>query len=241
VREPQSIQASRESVAAMKRTPLVVVVLLGSTVAGAQPDAAEPAVPPEGPPSVEAEPPPVDPAPAARMMQPPPETPAPEPETGHRITVLFAPLRLVIPLVEFTAEYRVADKIGVSVTLGAGTREVSGAGTNVTGTELEGGLQGRYYVVGDFDHGMELGAELLEEYVKFDDVPAGLAVAAGGLTLGAFIGYKIATRIGFTFEAQVGARYLVVEPAVQGDTTLGSPPIDEKWLPLLHLNVGWSF
>ncbi len=223
----------------MNRTPLMVVALLAwSTVVAAQPADAQPAEP-AGPPDEAS---PAEPAPGAPAMLPPPsETPAPPPNKGHKISVLFAPLRLIVPLVEFTAEYRVANKIGVSVTLGAGQREVSGVGTNVTGTELEGGLQGRYYVIGDFDHGMELGAELLEEYVKFDDIPPNVAVAAGGLTLGAFIGYKIATNVGFTFEAQLGARYLVVEPAAQGDTTLGSPSLDEKWLPLLHLNVGWSF
>jgi len=226
----------------MNRTSLIGVALLGwSAVAAAQPGDAEPP-PRAGPPSIEPEPA-VEPAPApaALMMQPPPVVPEVEPETNHKLTVLFAPLRLIIPLVEFTAEYRVANKLGVSITVGAGKREVTGTGTSAEGTEIEGGLQGRYYVIGDFDHGMEVGAELLEEYVKFDALPPNVAVAAGGLTLGAFLGYKIATNVGFTFEAQVGARYLVVEPGVQGDTTLGNPPIVDKWLPLLHLNVGWSF
>lgn len=87
---------------------------------------------------------------------------------------------------------------------------------------------------------MELGVEALEEYVKFEDLPVGVGAAAGGFTVGPFIGYKIATGVGFTFEAQLGARYVVIEPEAQG---AGAPAFttEEKWLPLVHLNVGWSF
>ena len=161
---------------------------------------------------------------------------------GPKLTVMWAPLRLIVPLVEFTAEYRVLDKLGVSLTVGAGKRTVESSGDKASGTEIEGGAQVRYYVIGDFDHGMELGVEALEEYVKFDEpLPAGvIAVAAGGFTVGPFVGYKVATGAGFTFEAQLGARYLVVEPAVQGASGASFGDVD-KWLPLLHLNIGWSF
>ena len=168
--------------------------------------------------------------------------PAPKPEPEHRVTIMWAPIRAIIPLVELTAEYRIAPKIGASVTVGAGKRSMeTSPGMEMTGTEIEGGLQGRYYLLGDFSHGMELGAEFLYERVRFPEpLPAGVAgVAMGGGTLGAFVGYKVVTKIGFTFEAQAGARYLAMEPATQG--MAGTAPIDSKWLPLLHLNVGWSF
>lgn len=171
--------------------------------------------------------------------RPVPARPAPAP----RLTVLWAPLRLVVPLVELTAEYRVADQIGASITLGGGKRTLTtGSNMDVPGNELEGGAQARYYVFGDFSRGIEVGTELLYERVRFEEpLPAGVVgVAAGGLTLGPFVGYKVATKLGFTFEGQLGARYLVVEPPVQGSAA-GMPPIESKWLPLLHLNVGWSF
>jgi hypothetical protein len=66
------------------------------------------------------------------------------------------------------------------------------------------------------------------------------AAAAGGLTTGAFAGYKIATGVGFTFEAQLGARYLLAQPPVTAG--MGMPvTVEQRWLPLLHLNVGWTF
>ena len=172
--------------------------------------------------------------------QPPSAKPAPKPSDDRALTIMWAPIRLVIPLVEFTGEYRVADKVGVSLQLGGGRRTLTQSMTDIKGTEYEVGAQGRYYLLGSFTHGMELGAELLEEYVKLDEpLPANIvAAAAGGLTAGAFAGYKIATHFGFTFEGQVGARYLVMEPAVTG---MGKPMLDSRWAPILHLNIGWTF
>ncbi len=160
------------------------------------------------------------------------------------LTVMWAPLRLIIPIAELTGEYRIQDQMGVSVEVGAGHRTLTSGNTDIPGTEVEGGAQFRYYVLGSFTHGMELGAEALYEYVTFDEpLPNGIvAVAAGGLTLGPFVGYKIVTRIGFTFEAQLGARYLAADPPVTGQS--GSTPTlaeNDKWAPLLHLNVGWTF
>lgn len=157
------------------------------------------------------------------------------------VTVMWAPLRLVVPLGELTAEYRVQDKVGVSGTFGGGKRTISANSMDVSGTEIEGGAQARYYVLGSFRKGMELGAEALYEYVHFQEpFPQGVvAAAAGGLTIGPFIGYKIIGTSGFTFEGQIGARYLAMDPTVQGSAMI--PQNIDRWLPLLHLNVGWSF
>jgi hypothetical protein len=174
----------------------------------------------------------------------PTETVAPpptQPSSGERITVMWAPLRLIVPLVEVTAEYRVRDHLGVSVTLGAGKRTVEATGTEISGTEIEGGLQVRYYILRPFS-GLQVGAEVLDEYVRFKEpLPMNVAaVAAGGVTVGPFVGWKLLSGSGFSFEAQLGARYVVVDPPVTGMAG-GAPPIDSRWLPLLHLNAGWSF
>jgi len=224
----------------MIRTSLVMAALLGwSSVAAAQD--AEPPAPAESAPAEGVPVAPLPPTPA--MMNPLPQPSVEAVQPGKKISVTWAPLLLVVPLIELTVEYRVANKLGVSVTVGAGRRtiedEVYG---DAKGTELEGGAQVRYYLIGDFDQGMQLGVQALEEYVKFDEpLPANVvAIAAGGFTVGAFLGYKIATRVGFTFEAQLGARYLVIEPATQGASGASFDGID-KWQPLLHLNIGWSF
>lgn len=100
----------------MIRTSLVVAALLGWTSVAASQAEPEPTTPPADAP---VEPSPPDVAPVVVAPIPPPIVE--ETRAKKKITVLFAPLRLIIPLVEFTAEYRVADKLGVSITLGAGS------------------------------------------------------------------------------------------------------------------------
>ncbi len=168
--------------------------------------------------------------------------PAEQPKDGRRLTLMWAPIRLVIPVVEVTGEYRLADKLGLMLELGGGQRSVTSGNAEATGTEYEVGAQVHYYLLGSFTRGLEIGAEVLDEYVKFHEpLPAGIVgVAAGGITAGAFVGYKVAMRVGFTFEAQLGARYLVADPPVTG---VGTPTLDtsDKLLPLLHINIGWTF
>src|SRR2546427_181396 len=83
------------------------------------------------------------------------------------------------------------------------------------------------------------GAEFLSEYVKFDEpLPANVVgIAAGGGTLGPFVGYKVASNIGFTFEAQLGGRYLVLAPPATGSGPAQND-IGQRWEPLLHINIG---
>lgn len=152
---------------------------------------------------------------------------------------MWAPIRAIIPVAEFTGELRVHDRVGAVALLGGGRRTIESGTTKVTGTELEFGAQGRFYLLAPFES-LHVALEVLDEYVTFDEpLPAGVAgVAAGGVTAGALVGYKLVTGVGFTFEAQLGARYLIVEPTVTG---MGDPMIDGRWLPLLHLNVGWTF
>src|SRR5438874_13063933 len=72
----------------------------------------------------------------------------------HTISVTFSPIHLVFPILEVTGEYRIDDKMGVAAIVGAG--QISLLGSAFTVAELGG--QFRYYVLGSFIHGMELGA-----------------------------------------------------------------------------------
>ena len=160
-------------------------------------------------------------------------------------TVMWAPLRALLGLAEFTGEYKFHDQFGVVLIAGGGRRDVKfdvpGGRFSFPATELEGGAQARYYAIRRGGHALHLGAEFLYERIKFDDpMPFGvLVVAAGGGTLGPFVGYKLVTRVGFTFEAQFGARYVVMNPPAPDRTDYIQNGSD--WQPLLHLNVGWSF
>ena len=79
---------------------------------------------------------------------------------------------------------------------------------------------------------MQLGAELLYLHLDAKEI-----VATGeGVAIGPFIGYKVMIDAGFTFDAQLGFEH------ISARATSGSSSDSEKeYIPLLNLNVGWSF
>jgi len=215
---------------------LIFVSLFGSSRVLAQTNPNPP--PPEGyPPPAGAYPPQGAPPPAG---YPPPGVyappawapPPPPPEHPRRVfSLTVSPIHLTLPVVELTAEARVHDKIGIAVIGGAGKYSdpnVSG----ISATVFEAGAQIRYYVIGDFRHGMQLGGELLYLHLYDDRV----AISGEGLAVGPFIGYKIMIDAGFTFDAQVGFERITARADGNGSTAN-----DKTIIPLLNLNVGWSF
>lgn len=78
-----------------------------------------------------------------------------------------------------------------------------------------------YYVLGDFEHGMQLGAEAIYLYLDGDGTSS-IQVSGAGFALGPFVGYKTATNIGFTFDAQLGVEYLVASGNASDGTNSAS-------------------
>ena len=151
-------------------------------------------------------------------------------DVQHDVSITFSPIHLTIPVFEVTGEYRLADKMGVAFIGGGGT--VDGV------TLIEAGAQFRYYVLGSFVHGAQLGAEVL--YLHADGSDATVEVTGQGFGLGPFAGYKIATNLGFTFDAQVGAQYILATADASSGSAQASAE-DSDIIVLLNLNVGWSF
>ena len=186
-----------------------------------------------------AEPPPQNGAPPPAGYPPPGvyaptyvPPPLPPPEHPRRVfSLTISPLHLVLPVVELTAEARAHDKIGVAL-IGGGGKYTDPNVSGISASVYEVGGQVRAYVLGDFRHGMQLGGELL--YLHLDDKR--LSATGEGLAIGPFVGYKIMTDIGFTFDAQVGFEYITARAQASGSTNN-----DKSIIPLLNLNVGWSF
>ncbi|MDY0060386.1 MAG: hypothetical protein RBU45_11285 [Myxococcota bacterium] len=176
----------------------------------------------------------------------PAAAPAPA-DDGHFLSLTLSPIHLAMPVLEVTAEYRVLPKLGVAGFLGAGqyTQETEIGGTVVdedTFLVLEVGAQVRYYVLGDFDHGMQLGAEVLYLHLSGDDLSSSTVSGSGaGVAVGPFLGYKIATRIGFTFDVQLGYQVILVSAEASNDQGQSATSDETSGSPLLNLNVGWSF
>lgn len=127
---------------------------------------------------------------------------------------------------ELTGEVRVLDELGVAAIAGLGAREGF-----VTG---HGGLSGRWYPVGDFDHGVQVGAEVL--YLRGGGARAGWDGTTRQLSAGPFVGYKATASFGLCFEMQAGPQYL------SGSTTTSVGTTEERaWGLLLNIGLGWSF
>lgn len=103
-------------------------------------------------------------------------------------------------------------------------------------TVWEAGAQLRWYALGSFRHGLQLGAELLYVHASGDLLLSDDEATASGAALGPFVGYKYAANFGLTVDVQAGAQYL----AVAGDDEMDEDA-DSGVIPLLNLNVGWSF
>jgi len=188
--------------------------------------------PPTPPPEPAAPAPPLESAPFRHEKAPPYKyVPKPResdlPPADHRLSITFSPFHVFAAIAEVTGELRIFDWLSASLVLGGGVP------LGIPAFELGGQVCG--YPVGSFEHGMQVGAEVLG---LFAIAPVGTqsTATAGGVSAGPFVGYKVAARVGFTFMAQLGAQYTFVG-AQSGNQTASS----QGFGVLLNLNVGWSF
>jgi hypothetical protein len=168
------------------------------------------------------------------MYAPPPgwvPVPPPEPPHPRRVfSLMFSPFRLLDPIVELTGEARVHDRVGVALMGGVG--RYTDKPTGITAGVYEAGVQVRAYVLGDFRHGMQLGAEATYLHLDVSEIVA----TAEGLLLGPFIGYKVMADGGFTFDTQFGIGHITERAQSASASASGKDNI-----PFLNLNIGWSF
>lgn len=187
------------------------------------------------------------PPPAPPMMAPAPPPPAQEEKPGRLASITFSPIHLIFPIVEISAEFAITPKIGVAGFAGFGTVPLTrklANGTTETVERLkawEVGARFNYYVIGTFDHGMQLGAEV--QYLKVARSEANstqIAASAAGFGIGPYVGYKLITSVGFTFEGNLGVQYIAARGQAT-DGTNSATASEKRVIPLLNLNVGWSF
>ncbi len=180
----------------------------------------------------------------APLTEQPPEWPASR-DTSHMLSITFSPIHLINPVFELTAEYKAIPKLGIALIAGYGSQTMVMNEKDYKFSLWEIGAQARYYLLGDFNHGMQLGIEVLHVNIPEKTYSDGLyEITAYGtrLELGAFVGYKIATNIGFTFEVQGGvtATPLMADRPQVNSVNAASDNI-ETIRPLININLGWSF
>ena len=157
-------------------------------------------------------------------------------DAPHQVALTISPLHLIIPMFELTGEYAVTNRLGLAGVLGLASVRSTSAGVTESALVFELGAQARYYLVGNFNHGMQLGAELMYVGGSSGGSASGVGSTAGGILVGPFVGYKIAAKFGLTFEIQGGVEYLTVT----GSSAGGNATISGL-IPLVNINLGWSF
>lgn len=193
------------------------------------------------------------PAPSAYTYPPPPypyaypqlvPTPKPAPKDSDEIvTLTISPLHLIFPILQLTGEVRVTPHLGVSVIGGYGTIAVQTStlqDTRVSAYELGGRVIG--YPLKQFKS-LQLGAEVM--YLKVDTGGAisgtNVSGSGAGVAFGPLVGYKIITPAGFSFVAQFGIQYLSAQAEAHDTSGNRDSAKDNRFLPLLNLEIGWSF
>ncbi len=136
-------------------------------------------------------------------------------------------------------EGKVSRKFGVAALAGIGSVKVD----KTAYTVWEAGAQAKYYLIGSFQHGMELGAQVQYVGVSGSTSSGNVSVGGdgGGIAVGPFIGYKLATKVGFTCDLQAGAQYAAVGASATSSTGDSASRHSSAILPLVNLHVGWSF
>lgn len=153
-----------------------------------------------------------------------------EPQTS----ITLSPLHLPLPFLEVTSEFKMQPKVGVAGIIGLGS--IDGA------FAFELGGQAQYYLIGDFDHGMQLGAEMIYAHVSDDNIDgSGISANSNGLAIGPYLGYKVAFGFGLTLNLQAGLDYMLVRAHAEDSTGASGNASGAALFPLINFNVGWSF
>jgi hypothetical protein len=222
-------------------SPLVFVVASVASVASAQTPNAPPPDPPASPAAAAAAPhAAASPVRATGTQEP--DVAAPPAEEDRSVYLSISPFHLLVPFFELSGEVRVHRNLGVSGIVGYGVIRPEGSASKFELWEVGGQFVG--YPVGHFDHGMQLGLEVLYAGVSGGDSSTNnvkIAATASGLAAGPFVGYKLATRVGFTFNVQGGVEYMFVRADASASTGQTASAQQTRLIPLVNANLGWSF
>jgi hypothetical protein len=140
---------------------------------------------------------------------------------------------------------------GIEVRVGAfGLMLFGGAGqVAIDGGELDGERLAVYELGGIVNayplerfESLSLGAELLYLKVNADDIGEDqIDGVVSGVAVGPLIGYKTIGATGFTFSIQGGVAYVVLRGEASNAYDEREEEADETLIPLVNLNLGWSF
>jgi hypothetical protein len=175
------------------------------------------------------------------MTEPQPVVPPVVKSAGPQSSMAFSlkAVRAVIGFLSVQGEFRLAPKISVAAFVGGGRVDIE-TEDEMTIQDVgvaEVGAQFRYYVFGDFDSGLHLGAQTNYVYIEVDDETT-VGARGEGLAMGPFLGYKHTFGFGLTLEAQGGVAVAVLRGQQNGS---GSVHEEGKIGPIVNAGVGYAF
>lgn len=161
------------------------------------------------------------------------DAPPASPSSRPSVAITISPVHLVIPMAEVTVEARVADRFGIAAIAGIGSFRDAVTDTRIA--LYEGGASARYYALGSFGKGLQVGAEAVYVFAATDNTD--VEVRAAGLALSPFVGAKWTHSSGFTLEGQGGVSFM----ALRAKAETGAMSERSGIGPMLNLNLGYSF
>lgn len=168
--------------------------------------------------------------------------PPPEPEEPTRtVSITMSPIHLIAPIFEAMVEVRPTDHFGIALIGGYGRVSVTDNNETVSFRAYEIGGQASFYPMDAFDN-LALGLEVLYINVDTDELhDAKISGVGEGIAVGPFVGYKLITSGGFTFVVQGGAEYVALRAKASDTAGNTAKDDDTRFIPLINLNLGWSF
>lgn len=136
----------------------------------------------------------------------------------HQTAIAIDPQHLIVPILELAVERSLPQDFSVAASAGIGL---------VSQRVWQVGVQGRYYALGDFNHGMPIIGEAL--YLRDDRDELDVSVLRASL----MVGYKLALRSGFTISIAAGVGVPVIARSLYARHTRVGVVLDT--------GIGWSF
>ena len=153
------------------------------------------------------------------------------------VSITLSPIHLLFPVFEAQIEVKPTPHLGLAVIGGIGSTKYESSIGDTKFAVYELGAQIIGYPLRDFSS-LQLGAEVMYLHVSTEQINGqNVSAAAGGVAVGPLVGYKVLTKAGFTFFVQGGFEYV----AIKANDDQGNNAEQSSVIPLLNLNLGWSF
>jgi len=154
----------------------------------------------------------------------------PAPAVPWRGSVTLAVPPLWSHAYELCGEWQVGPQSGLALV--GGYQGIDGSAA------WKAGFEGRYYPLGDFGGGMQMGGQLL--YVGADESSEDIVVTAHGISATPLVGGKYVFDMGLTADVQVGWGLRMSWNYIRQDDE-EYQSVSSAWRWMLNARLGWSF